>query len=212
MRHFTNEEIRRMHKIKRANLINSVSGYKAANLIGTIGRNKRTNLAIFSSVVHLGANPPLIGFVQRPVGEVERHTYENILETGVYTINHVHADFVKRAHYTSAKFERETSEFAACGLSEEFLDDFSAPFVTESRIKIGLRFIEEIPIKINDTILIVGEIEHLFLPENALLEDGNADLNSVGDVCVSGLETYHEVRQIARFPFARPTKLPDFER
>jgi flavin reductase (DIM6/NTAB) family NADH-FMN oxidoreductase RutF len=213
MKHFTNEEIRKLPKIQRANLINSVGGYKPANLIGTRARNKRTNLAIFSSVVHLGANPPLLGFIQRPIGgEVERHTYENISETGVYTINHVHADFVERAHYTSAKFERETSEFAACGLTEEFFGDFAAPFVAESRIKIGLRFVEEIPIKINGTILIVGEIEHLFMPENALFEDGNVDLNAVGDICVSGLETYHEVRQIARLPFARPTELPDFER
>lgn len=212
MKHFTGKELGELEKIKRANLINSVSGCKPANLIGTIGRNERTNLAIFSSVVHLGANPPLIGFVQRPTGEVERHTYENILETGVYTINHVHADFVERAHYTSAKFDRETSEFAACGLTEEFLVKFVAPFVAESRIKIGLRFVEEIPIKINSTILIVGEIEHLFLPEHALFEDGNVDLNAVRNVCVSGLETYHEVRQLARFPFARPNELPNFER
>ena len=211
MKHFTGKELGELGKIERANLINSVTGCKPANLIGTIGRNERANLAIFSSVVHLGANPPLIGFVQRPIGKIERHTYENILDAGVYTINHVQADFVERAHYTSAKFDRETSEFAACGLTEEFLDCFAAPFVAESRIKIGLRFVEEIPIKINGTILIVGEIEHLFLPEHALFEDGNLDLNAVRGVCVSGLETYHEVRQIARFSFARPTELPDFE-
>ncbi len=204
MRHFTNEEIRGLPKIERTNLINSLSGYKPANLIGTIGRNMQTNLAIFSSIGHLGANPPLVGLIQRPpVGEVERHTYENISETGVYTINHVHTDFIDRAHYTSAKFEREVSEFAVCGLTEEFLDHFAAPFAAESRIKIGLRFVEEIPVKINGTILIVGEIEHIFLPENALLEDRNVDLNAVGDVCISGLETYHEVRQSPAF------RLPD---
>ena len=212
MKHFTSKQLGELEKIMRANLINSVSGYKPANLIGTIGQAEQTNLAIFSSVMHLGANPPLIGFIQRPVGEVERHTYKNILKTGVYTINHVHAGFVERAHYTSAKFDRSVSEFAACGLTEEYLENFSAPFVAESHIKIGLRFVEEIPVKINGTILIVGEIEHLFLPENALQEDGNVNLNAVGDVCVSGLETYHEVRQIARFPFARPNELPDFER
>lgn len=212
MKHLTGKDLGELEKFKRANLINSVSGYKPANLIGTIARNKKTNLAIFSSVVHLGANPPLVGFIQRPVGDVARHTYENIRETGVYTINHVHADFVERAHYTSAKFDRDVSEFAACGLTEEFSGDFAAPFVAESRIKFGLRFVEEIPIKINGTILIVGEIEHLFLPDDALHEDGNIDLNAVGDVCISGLENYHKARQIAHFPFARPNGLPDFER
>lgn len=213
MKHFTGETINKLEKIKRANLINSIGGYKPANLIGTSARNGKTNLAIFSSVVHLGANPPLVGFIQRPTsGGVERHTYENIRAAGVYTINHVHADFVRRAHYTSAKFDRAVSEFAACNLTEEFLENFAAPFVRESKIKIGLRFVEEIPIKLNGTILIVGEIEHLLLPGDALLEDGNVDLNLVEDICVSGLETYHEVRKIARFPFARPNELPDFER
>ena len=211
MKHFTRKEFGELGKIERANLINSVSGYKPANLIGTISASKRTNLAIFSSVVHIGANPPLIGFIMRPTGEVERHTYENIKESGVYTINHVHRAFVKQAHYTSAKFEREVSEFAACGLSEEYLEDFTAPFLRESKIKIGLKFAEEIPIKLNNTILMIGEIEHLFLPENAWLENGNVDLTAVEDVCISGLDGYHEVKEAVRFPYPRVSEIPGFE-
>lgn len=211
MKHFTSKKFGELGKIERANLINSVSGYKSANLIGTISASKQTNLAIFSSVVHIGANPPLLGFIMRPIAEVDRHTYENIKQTGVYTINHVHKSFVEKAHFTSAKFDREISEFAACKLSEEYLEDFAAPFVKESKIKIGLKFAEEIPIKLNNTILIIGEIKHLFLPEDSLLENGNVNLNSVEDVCISSLDTYHEVVEIAQLPFARPNKLPEFE-
>jgi flavin reductase (DIM6/NTAB) family NADH-FMN oxidoreductase RutF len=212
MKHLTNKDFAALGKIERANLINSVSGYKSANLIGTISAAGQTNLAIFSSVVHLGANPPLLGFIMRPTAEVPRHTYENIKETGVYTISHVHESFVEKAHYTAAKFDREVSEFAACALTEEYLADFAAPFVKESRIKIGLKFAEEIPIKLNDTILIVGEIEHLIFPEKSLLENGNLDLNAAEDVCISSLDTYHSVKQIATFPFARTTNLPKFSR
>ncbi len=211
MKHYTNKEIGELDKLRRANLINSLSGYKPANLIGTISGAKQTNLAIFSSVVHLGSDPPLFGFITRPTGEVPRHTYENIMETGVYTINHVHESFVEKAHYTSAKFERETSEFAACGLTEEYLENFAAPFVKESRIKLGLRFVEEMPVKLNGTILIIGEIEHLFVPENALLENSNVDLHRAGDACISGLDGYHAVEKAVRFPFARPDDLPDFD-
>lgn len=212
MKHFNKKDLGELDKIKRANLINSVSGYKPANLIGTISALKQTNLAIFSSVVHIGANPPLLGFIQRPTGEVERHTYENIKETGSYTINHVHKTFAEKAHFTSAKFDRNISEFGACKLTEEFIEDFPAPFVKESKIKIGLKFVEEIPIKLNGTILVIGEIQHLILPENAWLENGNIDLNFVEDICISSLDTYHEVKQIAAFPFARPNNLPDFEK
>jgi len=211
MKHFTRKEFGELGKIERANLINSISGYKSANLIGTISEIKQTNLAIFSSVVHIGANPPLLGFIMRPVAEVERHTYENIKQTGFYTINHVHESFVEKAHYTSAKFDRQVSEFMVCALTEEFHADFAAPFVGESHIKIGLKFAEEIPIKINNTILVIGEIEHLIFPENALLQNGNIDLNTVEDVCISSLDTYHSVTKIAAFPFARTSNLPEFD-
>ena len=107
MKHFTSETLGALGKQERVNLINSISGYKPANLIGTISAAKKTNLAIFSSVVHLGTNPPLFGFITRPTTEVPRHTYENLKEIGVYTINHVHESFIEKAHYTSAKFDRQ---------------------------------------------------------------------------------------------------------
>lgn len=206
MRYFTNGEIGKLTKTERVNLINSVSGYKSANLIGTVSNAGNTNLAIFSSVVHIGANPPLLGFILRPAVAVARHTYENIREIPFYTINHVHRAFVEKAHRTSAKFDKSVSEFAACGLTEEYAENFAAPFVKESKIKIGLKFVEEIPIKLNDTILIIGEIHHLFVPRNALLENGGVDLNGVDDVCISGLDTYHKVEKIASFPDARSDK------
>ncbi|MBC7796327.1 MAG: flavin reductase [Pyrinomonadaceae bacterium] len=211
MKHFTKSDFDELEKITRTNLINSISGYKSANLIGTISNSGATNLAIFSSVVHIGANPPLLGFVMRPVEEVPRHTYENIKENEVFTINHVRDSFVENAHFTSAKFDKNVSEFAACGLTEQFHEDFAAPFVAESRIKIGLKLADEIPVNINKTILIIGEIEHLFLPENALLEDGNVNLNSAETACISGLDGYHEVGEAVRFPFAKVSKMPEFK-
>jgi flavin reductase (DIM6/NTAB) family NADH-FMN oxidoreductase RutF len=133
-----------------ANLINAVTGIKSANLIGTISNAGEKNLAIFSSVIHLGSNPPLIGFIVRPSGEVPRHTYENIRENGFYTINHVHREFIEQAHYTSAKFDRAVSEFEACRLTEEYVGDFPAPFVKESRLKLGMQLEQELPIALKN--------------------------------------------------------------
>lgn len=210
IKHFAKNDLADLESRKRANLINSISGYKSANLIGTISNSGNANLAIFSSVVHIGANPPLMGFIMRPTQDVPRHTYENIKENGFYTINHVHENFVENAHWTSAKFERDESEFEKCGLTEEFLADFKAPFVAQSKIKIGLKFAEEIPINLNKTILIIGEIQHIFVLENALLENGNVDLNKTASVAISGLDTYHKVEKISEFPYARKSNLPDF--
>ena len=137
-------EIEELPRLKRLNLVNSLSGIKAACLIGTSDELVRTNVAIFNSVIHLGTQPPLMGFIMRPNNEVRRHTLENIEQIGVFTVNHVHSDFYKKAHYTSAKFDAGVSEFDACGLTEEYLVGFDAPFVHESELKIGLKHLETI--------------------------------------------------------------------
>ena len=72
-----------MEQRKRAHLINSVGGFKSVCLIGTIDNAGQTNLAIFSSFFHIGANPPLIGMIFRP-SPPERDTMRNIIETGFY--------------------------------------------------------------------------------------------------------------------------------
>lgn len=94
--HLNFEQIQALSLKERIHLINSITGIKPANLIGTVDSQGQTNLAVFSSVVHLGSDPALIGFILRPAGEVPRHTYENIKETGCYTINHIHPGFAKK--------------------------------------------------------------------------------------------------------------------
>ena len=205
--HYTSYDLTVLERTFRANLINSASGFKPANLIGTCNAAGQSNLAIFSSVIHLGADPALLGFIQRPVGE-QSHTYKNIKETGFYTINHVQEAFAAQAHYTSARFEQEESEFEACGLTPEYLAQFQAPFVGESTIKLGMRFVMEISIPLNNTILMIGRIEHLFLPSNLLSEQGNIALDVAKDVCIAGLETYYNVSKLAQFPYAKKDQLP----
>jgi flavin reductase (DIM6/NTAB) family NADH-FMN oxidoreductase RutF len=210
--HLDKEAILNTERIKRLNIINSVSGVKPANLIGTISEDQQSNLAIFSSVIHLGSSPALLGFISRPDTEVRRHTLENILETGFYTINHVHESIIEQAHFTSATFEKEQSEFEYCGLTEEYLFDFKAPFVKESRLKLGMKFIESIPIKANDTLLVIGEIQHLEFPDEAMDDDGCIDLSILETAGLSGLSYYYKMKKMASFPFARVKDLPDFSK
>ena len=77
---FCTEEIVELDKEFRINLINSITGAKPANLIATRSKNGKDNVAIFSSVVHLGSNPAMIGFVMRPQTDKNTDTYQNILE------------------------------------------------------------------------------------------------------------------------------------
>lgn len=207
----TNDEILSMPRLRRLNIINSVSGIKPANLIGTISDEGVTNLAVFSSIVHIGSNPPLLAFIMRPSKEVRRHTYENILANGYYTINHIHESFIQKAHYTAAKFPPEVSEFEKCELQEEYLHDFKAPFVAESQLKMGMKHVESIPIPINGTVMVIGEIQELILPKESMNEEGHINLSSINDVGISGLNTYYSLTKMEEFPFARPTELPNFK-
>ncbi|TMM59322.1 flavin oxidoreductase [Maribacter algarum] len=210
--HYTKKDIEQMNRIQKIKFINSVSGIKPANLIGTISNSGQSNLAIFSSVFHLGSNPALLGFITRPAGEVPRHTYENILDNKQYTINHVSASFTEKAHYTSAKIDRTVSEFETCGLTEEFVEDFKAPFVKESILKMGMEFKQAIDIELNGTILVIGEIQHLIIPDAAIGEDEDIDLANIDGVGISGLNTYYSLEKIGRYPYARASEIPDFKK
>lgn len=209
--HWTKESIKKANRIERLNVINGLIGIKPANLVGSISSNGDENVAIFSSVVHLGSNPALLGFIMRPSADVPRNTYENILESGYYTINHVHASSVEKAHFTSAKFSKEISEFEKCGLNPEYKNKFKAPFVKESTVKIGMRFIQEIPIPINGTSLIIGEIEHIFIPDEYMEEGGHINLESSSSMGVSGLNSYYKLQKKRQFPYARVSELPTFD-
>ena len=208
--HWTREDIKNKERIERLNLVNSLTGIKPANLIGSISKFGTPNLAIFSSVVHLGSDPALLGFIVRPGSTVRRHTYDNILETGFYTINHVTESMAEQAHYTSAKFQEHESEFDTCQLGEEYLFRFPAPFVWESPLKIGMKFEEEISIALNGTKLIVGSIEHIVVPEEAVLPGLHLDLGKYNAAGISGLNSYYRLDKLDQFPYARTQELPDF--
>ena len=206
MRHLTAADIQAFEKVYRLNLVNGLPGFKSANLVGTASPDGATNLAIFSSVLHLGSAPPLLGLVTRPT-TVPRHTYQNIQHSGCYTLNHVPVALAAEAHYTSADFAPDVSEFGACGFTHAYRDDFPAPYVAESTISIGLRLLEEHHIS-NGTVLLVGSVEHVYLQEDGLREDGTLDLAALGTACISGLDGYHAVQPPVRFGYARPGQPP----
>jgi len=199
-------DIEKLDRIKRLNIINSIAGIRPANLIGTTN-SQTTNLAIFSSVMHLGSSPALLGFILRPEGEVLRNTYDNIKLNGLFTINHVPTNKVSDSHATSAKFHKNESEFKLCGFNEEWIKDFNAPFVKESPLKIGLKHIQTIPIEINGTSLVIGQVEHLMVEDNMVSTEGYINLEMINSAGVSGLNNYYQLKKIASFPYARVKKL-----
>jgi len=203
MLEFSSEDIDQMKHLYRINLINSCSGYKSANLIGTKSEDGFSNVAIFSSITHLGSNPALLGFFLRPT-TVMRNTYSNIKATGKYTINHVHSEIIEDAHHTSAKYDSDISEFDATRLIEDYKGDFLAPFVKNSPVQMAMQFVEEYPIAANNTILVIGKIEKLFIENTLIEDDGFVNLSKGNVATINGLDGYAIPQLKTRLEYQRP--------
>lgn len=199
--------IQTWERFYRANFINSLTGFKSVSLIGSINQKGQTNLAIFSSVVHLGSDPALIGFINRPV-QAAPHTLANIQSTGAYTINHIHPSFLDLAHQTSAKYPEDVSEFDELELTPEFIDGTKAPFVKESKIKYSLTLEEVIPIKLNNTFLVIGKLQYVKLEDNIILPDGFMELDRASSLCSNGIDAYYSTQLIDRYEYAKPDIKP----
>ena len=204
--HFTRDQINDLGKIKKINLINSCSGYKSANLIGTISKEGITNVAVFSSVTHLGSSPPTLGFILRPT-TVPRDTYKNILESGVFTINHIFEEIIQDAHHTSAKYKETISEFDITSLEDEYHDDCIAPFVKGSPVQMEMKFIEEYHIKSNNVIHIIAEIKNLYVKDEIIQEDGFLNLSKAKVAAINGLDAYAIAKNNTRFDYQRPKNI-----
>jgi flavin reductase (DIM6/NTAB) family NADH-FMN oxidoreductase RutF len=197
--------IKSWERFYRANFINSLTGFKSVSLIGTVDAHGLPNLAVFSSIVHLGSDPALVGYINRPLAAAH-HTIENIQTTGVYTINHIDPSFVQQAHQTSAKYEAGVNEFEAVQLVAEFKEGIIAPFVAESKIKYALQLEEIVPIKHNNTFLVIGSITSILIDPSLVQQDGFLALEQAGTLASLGADAYYKPEPLVRLSYAKPGK------
>ncbi|CAG5067787.1 hypothetical protein DYBT9623_00514 [Dyadobacter sp. CECT 9623] len=196
-------QIAELEKQYRICLINSLLGYKSLNLLGTVSKTGATNLCVISSAFHLGANPPLIGMVMRP-GREHNDTLANIEATGQYTLSNVLPEWYKQAHQTSASYPSGVSEFATCGFDELYVPGFEAPFVQQSTVRIGLKLRETIPMEINRTTILIGEIVEIVVDDVLIGQDGTIDHVQAETVTVAGLDAYFLTHPLGRLAYAKP--------
>lgn len=203
---FTFDEIQDLEKIYKINLINSCTGFKSANLLGSISEDGIPNVAVFSSVTHLGSKPPTLGFILRPT-TVPRDTYKNLKDLGYFTINHIHEDIIEDAHHTSANYPKEISEFDITGLEEEYKGNFKAPFVKNAPVQMSMKFIEEIFVPSNSVMLIVAQIQELYVKDEILEKDGLINLSKGNVATINGLDTYAIPKFKKQLSYQRPKKI-----
>ncbi len=206
MKTFDAEAIDLMDKIPRLNLINSITGYKSANLLGTISNEDVLNVAIFSSITHLGSNPPLLGFMIRPVVNTPRDTYKNIKDNHYFTVNHITSAMIADAHHTSATYDVEISEFDKTNLEAEFLDGQKVPFVKGSPVRLLCKYLNEYSIAENGCIHLIASIEKIYVEDELLQYENWVRLDLAEVVTINGLDGYSVPKLIDRFEYARPNQ------
>ena len=197
------EALKKLPKIARLNLVNSCTGYKSANLIVTKSAAGIENVAIFSSVTHLGSDPALIGFILRPT-TVPRNTYKNIKETEYFTVNHITADMIADAHHTSSNYDETISEFDKTNLESEYIDQIQFPFVKGSPVRLLCKYLNEYVIKENGVLHIIASIETIYHDANLVAgKEYFLQLDKAKVVTVNGLDGYCLPTLIDRFEYSR---------
>jgi flavin reductase (DIM6/NTAB) family NADH-FMN oxidoreductase RutF len=198
------EDIEALEQRYRTTFINSLAGFRQAVLVGTQSKEGYNNLAIFNSLIHLGANPALFGLINRP-DSVQRDTLQNIIDTKEYTLNYVYAADYKKAHQTSARYDKGVSEFEQVGFDPIFKAPCKAPFVEQAAVKIAMQLQDIIPIPANGTILIVGSIMEVDLDATLIGNDGFVALSDAEILISQGLDAYFTSKPLGRLPYAKPT-------
>lgn len=196
-------EIQALDQRYRTMFINSLAGFRQAVLVGTKSPHNQTNLAIFNSLIHLGADPALFGLISRP-DTVQRDTLQNMINTKEFSLNYVKSDVYKKAHQTSARYPKGVSEFEKTGLKAVYEDGFSVPFVENAVVKIAMKYEESILIPLNGTVLIVGSILQVCIDDQLVGEDGFVNLSASKVLISQGLDAYFISQELGRLPYAKP--------
>lgn len=204
MKIFSKNDIQNLEHLYKINLVNSCNGIKSANLIGSISKKGEKNLAVFSSVTHLGSSPALLGIVFRPL-TVMRNTYENIKETTYFSINAIDASIYAQAHHTSAKYPKGVNEFDMANIPEELKQEHpNIPFVKNAPVQLLMKYQNEYEIQENGTVLLVASIENLYVEENLLEDDGFINLSKGNVMGINGLDGYTQLELKERLSYQRP--------
>ena len=195
------KDINKLDKVYKINLINSIIGAKSANLVSTLSDEGVDNIAVFSSVIHLGSNPPLIGFIVRPQESRITDTYRNIKYLKQYGICSISSKMIDKSHLTSKKTPSNESEYKLFDIEKDYIDNFPVPFAKESQIKIGLNFIEEMFI-VNKCRLIVGEVEIIKI-NSSIAKSGNLNFDKLDGITITGISTYNKIKNPIEMPYVK---------
>lgn len=115
-------------------------------LVSTVDGEGQHNLSPFSFFNAFGANPPVIVVSPSYRGKdgTPKHTFENIRDTGEFTVSAVSYAMVEQISLASSDYERGVDEFAKAGFTKLPMDVVAPPGVAESPFIMECRLLQHV--------------------------------------------------------------------
>ena len=194
-----------------ASEIDGADGYKLASglivprpigWIGTVSADGVPNLAPYSFFNVVSGQPPT--FVFSPGRSARRDTLANVHEVGEFSINVVSIEVLEAMNASSASFDPEVDEFAACGLTAVPGSVIRPPMVGECKANIEcvVTQILEIGDPRHGNSLVVGEAV-VFHVDEGLLDGTRVDQEQLRAVGRHAGNTYSHATDL--FDLIRPS-------
>ncbi len=138
---------------------------------GTEPGYDRDNLITIAWAGVVNSNPPMISVSIRP----ERHSYAQIVQSGVFCLNLIGRELCKATDYCGVKSGRDVDKFKEMGLHAREVEGFPAPALDEAPAFLCCRVAQRIPLGSHDVFLC--NVEQVYVRDELFDEDGSLHLN-----------------------------------
>lgn len=166
------------------------------------------NLAPYSYFTAVCASPPLImiSVGLKPDGDF-KDTRINIAAREHFVVHLAHRELAQEMTETSRSLSFGDSELAGVGLSTTEFDGFVLPRLAQCRVAMGCRLYEVQEIGPNRQAMIFGEVERLYVDDEAVTTDGasrfKVDASKLDPVGRLGANEYTAFGDILTIPRPR---------
>ena len=162
----------------------------------------RDNLIPVAWAGIVNSDPPMLSVSIRP----SRHSYAQIVQSGVFCLNLVSRDMCKAADYCGVKSGRDVDKFRETGLHARTVEGFDAPAIGEAPAFLCCRVQQRIPLGSHE--LFLCAIEQVYARDDLFDADGSLHLERADLVAYAHGE-YHPLRPRAEGFFGYSVAHPE---
>ena len=147
----------------------------------------RDNLITIAWAGVINSDPPMVSVSIRP----ERHSYSQIVQSGVFCLNLIGRDLCKATDYCGVKSGRDVDKFKEMGLHAREVEGFPAPALDEAPAFLCCRVKQRIPLGSHDVFL--GAVEQGYVSDKLFDENGGLQLDRA-DLIAYAHGEYHPIK------------------